>query len=152
MRDGMLKRRETESEMASSGVSGDAEGFEIEPGNGISFVFAQCTVGATDIFKGSGPSAAGIADATVLNVPGCDAGLLERVAKVPGVSEIVFGAPVAAVDEEDDWMRAFSGGNANVNELIWVLAVRNAQIRPRRLLFQDGFTLHAMQYRTAVRK
>ena len=118
MRDGVLKRGKTQSEMAAGGVSGDAESFEIEPRDGIIFVFAQCTVSAADVFKRSGPSAAGIADATVFDVPSGDAGLLERVTKMSGVSEIVFGAPVAAVNKEDDWMRAFSGWNANVDKLI----------------------------------
>src|SRR5579864_5127351 len=126
MRDGMLKRRETESEMATGGVSGDAELFEVEPRDGIVFVLAQCTVRAADVLKRSGPSTARIAHAPVLDVPTGDAGLFERVAKMSGVSEIVFGAPVSAVDEEDDGMRAFSGGNANVNKLIRVLAVRKA--------------------------
>src|SRR4051812_22366046 len=121
MRDGMLKRRETESEMAASGVSSNAEPFEIEVGNEIILVLTQCTVGAANVLKGSGPSAAGIAHATVLDVPGGDAGLLERVAKMSGISQVVLGAPVAAVNEENDRMRAFSGGNADVNKLIWVL-------------------------------
>ena|SRR5579864_3636734 len=67
-----------------------------------------------------------------------------------GISQVVFGAPVSAVDEEDDGMRPFAGGNANVNKLIWVLAVRKAQIGARRFLFKDGFALHAKQYRTAL--
>jgi len=62
---------------------------------------------------------------------------------VSGVSEIVFRAPVTAVNEEDDGMRTFAGGNANVDKLTWVLAVREAQIRLGRFLFQDSFALHA---------
>src|SRR6476646_8962090 len=150
MRDGVLKRRETESEMATSGMSGDAELCEIEPRDGIIFVFAQRTISAANILKSSGPSAAGIAHATVFDVPGGDAGLLERVAKMPGISEVVFGAPVTAVNKEDNWMRAFSGGNASVDKLIWVLTVRETLIRLRWLLLQDGFALHAEQYRTAL--
>ena len=152
MRDGTLKRGETESKMAAGGVSGDAELFQVEPRDGIISVFAQCTVSAADVLKGSGPSAAGVANATVFDVPGCDAGLFERMAKMSSISEIVFGAPVAAVNEEDDWMRAFSAGDANVDKLIWILAVSEAQIRLRRFLFQDSFTLHAEQYRTALWK
>lgn len=152
MRDGMLKRGETESEMAAGGVSGDADPLEVEPRDGIIFVFAQRTVGAADILKRSGPSAAGIAHAPVFDVPGGDAGLLERVAEMPGISEVVFRSPVTAVNKEDNWMRAFACGNANVDELIWVLAVRETLIRPGRFLFQDGFTLHAKQYRTALWK
>ena len=131
-------------------MSGDAELFEVEPGNGIIFVFAQRTVGAANVLKCSGPSAAGIAHATVLDVPGGDAGLLERVAKMSGVNQVVLGAPIAAVNKEDDRMRAISGGNTDVDELICVLAVREAEIGLGRFLFQDGFTLHAEQYRTAA--
>jgi len=152
MRDGVLKRGKTQSEMAAGGVSGNAELFEIEPRDGIIFVFAQCSVSAADIFKCSGPSTAGIAHATVFDVPGCDACLFERVAKMPGISEVVFGAPVSAVNEENDRMRAFARGNANVDKLIGVLAVRKAQIGVRRFLLQNGFALHGEKYRTALRK
>jgi hypothetical protein len=141
--DGMLKRGEAKSQMAAGGVSGYAELFEVEPSDGIIFVLAQCAVGAADVLKCSGPSAAGIAHATIFDVPCGDAGLLERMARVSGVSEIVFRAPVTAVNKEHDWMRAFASGNANVDELIWVLAVRETQIRLGRFLFQDGFALHA---------
>ena len=130
-------------------MAGDAEFFQIEPGDRVILVFAQRVVGAADVFKRSGPSAAGISHATVFHIPGCDAGLLERVAKMSCVSEVVFRAPVAAVDEEDDGMWAFSRGKARVDELIGVLAVRKTQIGPRRFLFQNGFALHAKQYRTA---
>src|SRR5579859_54560 len=149
MRNGALKGGEAESEVTSGRVAGDAELFQVEPGDGIVLMFAQCTVGAADVFKRSGPSAAGIAHATVFHVPGCDAGIFQRVAKMTGVSEVILGAPEAAVNEKDDGMRAFSGGEARVDELIWVLAVRKAQIGLGRFLAQDGFALHAEQYRTA---
>src|SRR5580765_1174677 len=152
MRDGVLKSRETESEMAAGGVSGDAELCKIEPRDGIIFVFAQRTISAADVLKRSGPSAAGIAHAPVLDVPGGDAGLLERVAKMPGISEVVFRSPVTAVNKEDNRMRAFSGGNASVDKLFWVLTVRETLIRLRWFLFQGGFALHAEQYRTALWK
>ena len=149
MRDGMLKRGKAERKVAAGGVSGDAELFEVEFGERIILVRKQSTVGAADVFKCSGPSAAGIAHAPVFDVPRGDAGLLKRMAKMPGVSQVVLGAPVAAVNKEDDRMRAFSSWNANVDKLIWVLPVSEAQIGIRRLLFQDSFTLHAEQYRTA---
>lgn len=149
MRNGALKSGEAESQMASGGVAGDAELFEIEPGNGIVLVFAQCVVSAANVFKRSGPSAAGISHATVLHVPGCDARVFQGMAKMTGISEIVFGAPIAAMDEKDDGMRAFSGGKARVDELIWVLAVSKTQIGLGRFLVENGFALHAKQYRTA---
>src|SRR5690348_7122516 len=108
MRNRALKGGEAESQVASGGVAGDAELFQVEPGDGIVLMFAQCAVGAADVFKRSGPSAARVSHAAILHVPGRDAGIFERVAKMPGVSEVVFGAPEAAVDEEDDGMRAFS--------------------------------------------
>jgi hypothetical protein len=151
MRDGMLKRGEAERKVAAGGVSGDAELFEIKFGERIIFVREQCAIGAANVLKRAGPSAAGIAHAAVFDVPSRDAGFFERVAKMSSVSQVVFGTPVAAVNEEDDRMRAFARGKTNVNKLIWVLPVRKAQIRIRRFLFQDGFTLHAMQYKTAAR-
>ena len=113
-------------------------------------MFTQGVVGAADVFKRSGPSAAGIPHTTVFHIPGGDAGFRERMAKMSGISEIVLGAPVAAMDEENDGMRAFSGGKARVDELVWVLAVRKAQIGLGWFLAEDGFALHAKQYRTAV--
>jgi hypothetical protein len=152
MGNGSLKGGEAESEVASSGMAGDAELFQIEPGDGIILVLAQCVVGAADVFKRSGPSAAKVSHATIFHVPGCDAGIFQRVAKMAGVSKVVLGAPEAAVDEEDDGMRAFSGGESRVDELIWVLSVRKAQIGLGRFLAEDGFALHAEQYRTGLRK
>ena|SRR5215831_12035499 len=152
MRDGMLKRGEANSKVAAGGVPGDAKSFQVEPRDGIIFVLEQSTVGLADVLKCSGPCAAGIAHATVFNVPGCDAGFLEPVAKMSCISEVIFGAPVAAVNEEDNRMRTFACGKANVDKLIWILSVRKAQISLRRFLFQDGFALHAKQYRTALWK
>src|ERR1051326_1068182 len=152
MRDAALKRGKAERQVPAGGVSGDAQFFEIEFGEGIIFVCEQSTVGAADVFKCSGPSTAGITHATVFDVPGCDACFFERMAKMSGVSQIILRAPVAAVNEEDNRMRAFACGKANVNKLIWVLAVRKAQIRFRWFLFQNGFALHAKQYRTASRE
>src|SRR5438309_8091668 len=99
MRDRALKRRKAQSQMAAGGMSGNAEPFEVEPGDGIIFVFTQCTVSAANVRKCSGPSAARIADATVFDVPGGNTGLFQGVAKMSGVSEVVLGAPVSAVDE-----------------------------------------------------
>lgn len=152
MCDGMLKRGEAESKVATGGVSSDAEFFEIEPGDGIIFVFAQCPIGAADVLKCSGPSAAGIAHAPVFSVPGCYAGLFERVAKMPGISQVIFGTPITAVNEEDNRMRAFARGKANVNKLIGVLAVREAQIGLRWFLLQNGFALHGEKYKAGLRK
>src|SRR4051812_17412768 len=150
MRDGMLKCGKTESEVTTGGVSGDAQPFHVEPGERIIFVCEQSTVGAADVLKCSGPSAAGIAHATIFDVPGCNANFFEGVAKMSGVSQVILGAPVAAVNEEDYRMRAFSSGNANVNKLIWVLSVREAQIGVRWFLLQNSFALHAKQYRTVA--
>lgn len=149
MRNGPLKSGEAESEVASGGVAGDAEVVQVEPGDGIVFVLAQSVVGAADVFKRSRPAAAGISHATVLHIPGRDAGVFQRVAKMTGVSKVVFGAPETAVDKENDRMRAFSGGKACLDELIRVLPVRKAQIGFRRFLVEDSFALHAEQYRTA---
>ena len=65
-----------------------------------------------------------------------------------GVSQVILGAPVTAVNKEDDGIRAFARGKANIDKLIWVLAVREAQIRIGRFLFQNGFALHGEKYRT----
>ena len=113
-------------------------------------MFAQGVVGVADVFKRSGPSAAGIPHTAVFHIPGGDAGFRERVAKMAGISEIVLGAPVAAMDEEDNGMWAISRGKARLDELIWVLAVRKTKIRGGRFLIQNGFALHAEKYRTAV--
>jgi hypothetical protein len=69
--------------------------------------------------------------------------MFQRVAKMASMSEVVFGAPEAAVDEENDGMRAFSDGKARVDELIGVVAIRKAQVRLGWFLAEDGFALHA---------
>src|SRR5260221_5543280 len=111
----------------------------------------QGVVGAGDVLKCSGPAAAGIAYATVFDVPGCDTSFFQRGAKMSSIGQIVLRAPIAAVDEKDNGMRTFSRGKANIHELVWVLAVRKTEIRVGRFLFQNGFALHGKQYRTAAR-
>jgi hypothetical protein len=56
------------------------------------------------------------------------------------------------VNKEDDGMRAFTCGKANVDKLIWVLSVREAEIGLRWFLLQNGFALHGEKYRTALWK
>ena len=48
------------------------------------------------------------------------------------VRQIVFCAPVAAVNEKHDRMRRFVLREADVNKLIGILAVGDAQIGMRR--------------------
>jgi hypothetical protein len=149
MRDGVFKSGETKSQVATGGVSGDTEPFEIKSGEGVILVSVQCAVSAADILKCARPSAAWIADATVFDVPCGNAGFFQRVTKMSGISEIVLGAPIAAVNEKDTGMRAYARGKANVNELIGVRAVRETQIRLWWFLLENGFALHREQYKTA---
>jgi len=71
---------------------------------------------------------------------------------MPSVSEIVFGAPVTAMDEKNYGMRPFSSRNTYVRKLIRVLPVGKAQIGVRWLLAENSFALHGKKYRTAARR
>jgi hypothetical protein len=144
-----LECGEAQSKVASGGVSGHAEPLEVEPGEEIILVYVQSTVSAADVLKGARPAATRISYTAILHVPGCDAGFFQRMAKMAGIGEIVFRAPVAAVNKEDHGMRSISRRYSHVNKLIGVLAVRKAQIGVGRLLAENGFALHARQYRTA---
>jgi len=110
----------------------------------------QSVVRAADIFKRAGPSAARIADAPVLNIPCGHSVFFERIAEVACIGKIVPGPPKAAVNEEHNGMRAFPRGHTDIDELIWVLAVRQSQIGVRRFLIQCIFARHEEQYRTTL--
>src|SRR5262249_50889943 len=110
---------------------------------------AQGTVGAADIFKASRPSSARVSHTAILDIPGGQACTLQRVTEMAGVSQVILGAPVAAMDKEDQRMRPFAGRQPNIHELIRIRAVGEPKVRPRRLLGQDVFTLHgSAKYRT----
>ena len=64
-------RGEAEGKLSAGGMSHDDEaiGIELKPG----MVQADKLVGRADILEGSGPAAAGVADAAVFRVEGGDA-------------------------------------------------------------------------------
>src|SRR5262249_45889902 len=72
------------------------------------------------------------------------------MAEMSRVSEIVLGAPIAAVNEKHGWMRTFSRWQAHVHELVGIGAIRQPLIGFRRLLAEDVFALHEEKYRTPV--
>src|SRR5262249_16202258 len=100
------------------------------------------TVRAAQVFKRARPSTAGISHATVLNVPCSNANLLQRIAEMAGVDQVILRAPIAAGNKQENWMWSFCRGQTHVNKLVFVLAVWNAQVRIRRLLGENGFALH----------
>lgn len=77
-------------------------------------------------------SAAGLSDAPVLQIPRSETARGDGSAEVAGMGKVVFGVPVAAVDKNDDGMRAFSLRQAQIDELVAVIAIRDPRVSFRR--------------------
>src|SRR5258708_23933162 len=99
----------------------------------------QNAIRAAYVFKAAGPSSAGISHATVFYIPCGNAGFLQRMAKVAGISQIVLGPPIATVNEEHSRMRTFSGGNSHIDELVLGLTVVDPRVWIPPLLVQGVF-------------
>src|SRR5947209_3396141 len=84
-----------------------------------------------NVVQGSGPSSPRISDPTILKVPGCNAGLFERCAKMSGVQQIVLRLPESAMDKNQEGMRSPSGGYAQIPELNLIGAVGNTRVSLR---------------------
>ena len=84
------------------------------------------------ILSRRGPAAVRDADAAVLEVPGRDPGVAERLAEVAGVDQVVGRLPVAAMEHERERERPFAGRNAQVAELERLGSVCNAHVRRGR--------------------
>jgi hypothetical protein len=89
-------RGEAKSQLSAGGVAHYYQAGEVEVKAGVFLL--EKTVGGADIFEGAGPSSAGVADAAIFGVKGCDAAGAQRFAKVSGVVEIVLCAPIASMD------------------------------------------------------
>lgn len=131
--DRRLMCSQAECKLSARRVSGNAEVFAIELRKLVfRFLAVKEMVCAAKIMECSRPSAALVANAPVFDIQGRNAGLLQSVAEMPCVREIVFRAPVAAVNEKHELIRAFASRDTYVDELIGIIAVRNAQIGIRR--------------------
>jgi hypothetical protein len=146
---GGFKCSETNSKVPAGGVAGDTNPLEVKFDERVIFMRMQSTIDAADILKGSGPASAGIAHATILNVPGGDTDFFQRSAKMSRINKVVLSPPITAVYEEDHGVRAFAFRQAHVNKLVRVLAVRETQIGCGRLFAEDVFTLHASSIKQA---
>ena len=89
-------RRQAQRQLSAGGMPGDDEPIEVEVETCA--LLAQKAVRGPNIFEGTRPPSTGIPHAAVLGIEGCDACGTQRLAEMPGMSEIVARAPVAAVD------------------------------------------------------
>src|SRR5262249_38565319 len=120
--------------MPAGRMPGHAYSLQIELSQTVLLMSVEQAVGAAKVFKRPRPSATGVSHAPIFHVPRCHTDLLECVAKVPRVGEVILRAPIAAMYEEDNRMRPFSRRQTHINKLAGVLSVRHAQIRIGRLL------------------
>lgn len=136
----------TESELAPGRVSGSTEAGEIKLRLSVLLVIIlQQAVCSADVFKGPRPSATWIANAAVFDVPCGNAGRFQCLAEMAGVSEIVFSTPVAAVNQEYNWVPAFARGKAHINELIGVLTIVQAKIGFGWFCGENVVALHGIE-------
>jgi hypothetical protein len=83
-----------------------------------------------DIEIGARPAAARLSDSAVLNVPGCDPRVLQRVAHRRQIAHgRICRFETAAVDEHHDRMRALTRRHAQLSVLTGVVAVRDSSVR-----------------------
>src|SRR6188472_1191241 len=88
-----------------------------------------------DVFEGPRPASALLADAAKLDVPGSDAAPGEIVSEWGHQRPVPAAAPEAAVDEHDAGPRSsLAGGQVEVRDGVWVVAVREARRRWRLVL------------------
>src|SRR6185437_10375249 len=137
-----FKGCQTNGKLSAGGVAGYAEPFQIKLDNRVLLMPVEQTIRTADIFKSSRPSTAGISHSAVLHVPGRNAHLLQSSAKVSRISQAIARSPITAVNEKHDWMRSSAFRQTHINKLVVILSIRNAHVRIRRFLAQNGFALH----------
>lgn len=120
-------RSKAESELATGGMSGDAEAIEVEMKEFIVITMKQPKC-AANVGEASRPPAARIANTAVFDVACSDACLFQSVAEMACIGEVVFRAPVAAVDEKHDCVRAATARHTHLDKLVGIFAVSEAQI------------------------
>ena len=136
--------------MSSCRVPHDSDAARVQVVFGRDLCHEAKTV--TNIGKSSGPAAAFIAYAAVFDIPGSDATSSQGSTEVTGMGKIIFVAPEAAVDVDDDrmWRRVFDSawvsrravstrmgvliadGQAKIAKLLGSVAVVKPGIRRRR--------------------
>src|SRR5262249_43902712 len=116
----LLVGGQAESELPAGRVPGHAETLEVELRAWLFSLPQQGVIGAADVLKSAWPSPTGMAQGALSHIRGGNPGSLWRGAGVPRGGEIVPGAPIPAVNEEDHRMRRFGCGKAQLDELIGV--------------------------------
>src|SRR5262245_12399348 len=111
----MAVRGEPQREVAARRVADGDDAAHVEPvvGGEVREVrAAQC-----DVVEGARPTAAGLADASKFEVPGCQSSGGERRAQVANVRQVVLGAPESAMDHNRHGVWPSSGRYAQLAEL-----------------------------------
>ncbi len=130
--DGRLVSREAERQLASGRVPhhDDSSRVQVVP----LCILQKKLVGRTNVCEGSGPAAAFISHAAIFKVGRRQPFRGKSGTQVTGVVEIVFRAPVASMDVDDQsrqWLALLFGGQTQIEKLVWVRAVSEAGIRRR---------------------
>src|SRR5450432_3487399 len=82
-----------------------------------------------DVLICSRPTTAGLPEATILDVPRCDALRLKRVTHRRHVSKARVGRlEASSVDQHDDWMRSATRRDAKLAELVQISSIRDVYI------------------------
>src|SRR5215813_6841053 len=109
-------RSEAQSKLAAGGVSHHQRARYIEF---VLFGYLRKKAeSAANVFKGSRPAPADIADAPILHVPGSDSCPRKRSTQMPGVLQIVLCAPESTMDIHHNRNRPAGLWNAQVTKLI----------------------------------
>src|SRR5579862_5215201 len=133
--DALLKGSQTQRQLSSSGVASHTHPLQVQSPSTV----LQGAICGPHIFKSSRPSTTWISHSPVLHIPRGYTGFGQRCTEMSCIREIIFGAPVSAVNEKDHRMRTFAAWSANIYKLVGIWAVWDPAVGIRRFFIQDGF-------------
>src|SRR5262245_23575418 len=122
-RENRLARRQPEREMASGRVTDCNYTIQVKMKSRCDR--RQITGSRGHIVKCSWPTAAGIPDPTILEIPGRKPGISERFANRPHVFEIIFRAPESSVYDNHNGMKSRCRRKPELSKLMRIGSVWN---------------------------
>ena len=80
--------------------------------------FGEIAVTTQDVGKGARPTASGIADPPILQIPSCNSGFGQSRAQVSRMQQVVFSSPKSAMNEREYGVGTLAGWQSHIAELV----------------------------------
>jgi hypothetical protein len=129
--------REAQSQLPASGMAHHHHPLRARVVS--SGLLPNVSICGADVGERPRPSAAFVADATILQIKRGETGFAQSVAQVSGMSEIIFRAPKAAVQIQQNRVNTLPRRKTNLDKLRGIATVGLALIGWRRRLSEDVF-------------